>query len=390
MVMQSTDITIVGGGLVGLTTALALKNFPGTVTLVEAVTPQRQIQHDYDARSIALARGNQVFLQQLGVWPQIAAQATPILTIHVSDRGQFGKSRLTAQQEQVPALGYVIEIPALYNALLDAVAKVENLTHRCPASVSEIIRVKNGWELQFANESPQTNLPTKCVIAADGAKSSIRQMLNISSSEKDYQQHAIIANVSLREPHRGVAYERFTEQGPMALLPLSNQRAALIWTQPKEAASTIATLTDEDFLTALQRAFGFYAGEFTKVGKRVCYPLKSVWLKQQIEQHCVFIGNAAHTLHPIAGQGFNLSLQDIQSLTTALNDCGAIEQRVFEQYYKQRQPRQQRLMQLTDLMLATFTSPFSPVATIRSLALSALDYSRLPKHLFTRYMMGLK
>lgn len=389
MITEKTDITIVGGGLVGLTTALALKDFPGSVTLIEAITPQRQVQHDYDARSIALARGNKFFLEKIGIWPAIAAHVTPILDIHISDRGHFGKSRLSAHQEQVPSLGYVIEIPDLYNALLTAVADVKNLTRYCPAKVSQVVREENNWQLHFTHDSPITQINTKCLIAADGAKSSIRQMLGVNCNGFDYKQHAVIANISLDREHRNIAYERFTEKGPMALLPLSEQRAALIWTQPSDAVSDISTLSDEDFLIQLQQAFGYYAGEFVKVGARVAYPLKSVWLEQQVQQQCVFIGNAAHTLHPIAGQGFNLSLQDIKTLVDLFIDSLEINQALFEQYVKLRKPRQQRLLRVTDLMVKSFSTSFGPLAKIRNLALGAIDHSKITKHLLTRYMMGL-
>ena len=387
MTVEHTDITIVGGGLVGLTLAIALNDYPGKVTLIEAVSPQRQTQHEYDARSIALAHGNRRFLTSLGVWDKIAAWATPIHDVHISDRGHFGKARLSALQEQVPALGYVIEIPDLYNALLERVAECKNIHRLCPVKVDAIEKATNEhWNLTL---SDQTILQTNLVIAADGIKSPIRQSLNIPAKEVEYGHNAIITNVTLKHSHNNIAYERFTRKGPVALLPLQHNRAALIWTQAVGTEQALVQASDATFISELQNVFSHLAGEFVQVGKRDVFPLKSVWVSAQIHRNLVFLGNAAHTLHPVAGQGFNLSLQDISALADQLNQAGTIKQELLEAYYKQRKPKQQRTLLITDILARQFATNFTPWALARNMALSLLDKSKLPKHLFTRYLMGL-
>jgi len=387
--IKDYDITIVGGGLVGLTSALALQKFNGTVALIEVIQPMRQGQDEYDARTLVLAHGNVAFLKWIGIWDKISKIAEPITDIHISDKGHFGKSRLSAQQEQVPALGYVIEIPKLYNILLDAFTKIENIDHLCPAKVKNLVQTEIGWQLSIEHDDCDQSLMTKCVFAADGAQSSIRKILNIECYIRDYQQHAVVTNVSLDQPLKNIAYERFAKHGPVALLPLSNQRAGLVWTQSKEDAKRLCDLSAEDFLSELQYTFGYYAGQFTRVGRRVEYPLKSIWMTQQVHQQCVFIGNAAHTLHPVAGQGFNLSLRDLKLLAQLIGETNSIDQSIFDRYLKQRKPEQQRLLRMTNMLVHGFSSDFTPLVKLRNLALSVFDQSKFSKHQFTRYMMGL-
>ncbi|MBF3092230.1 2-octaprenyl-6-methoxyphenyl hydroxylase [Pseudomonas aeruginosa] len=316
--MSKVNLAIIGGGLVGASLALALqagaRERGWSIVLIEPFAPGNAYQPSYDARSSALSYGSRQIYERLGLWPAIAERAEPILHIHVSDRGRFGATRLTAIEEGVPALGYVVENAWLGQCLWKALDP-EVVRWHCPAEVKTLEAREGGYRLTLDDE---TQLDCELAILADGGRSGLREQLGIAVEQTPYRQTALIANVSPSEAHLGQAFERFTPSGPMALLPLPENRCALIWTRPGKDAERLRGLDDAAFLGELQAAFGYRLGAFRQVGARHCYPLHLVEAREQVRPHLVVLGNAAHSLHPIAGQGFNLSLRDTLALVDAL------------------------------------------------------------------------
>ncbi len=386
------DVIIVGGGMVGASLAVALAPLPITVAIIEAHDPRRRgvPQPSYDDRSTAIASGSQKILATIGVWPDMDSDATTILDIHISDRGHFGMSRISAQQENVPALGYVVPNRTIGRALWAALASFENIHLFCPARLQSLDNEGDRVSVRISEESGDPLvLQGRLVAAADGAQSVVRKKLGIEATVWDYGQTAIISNVTTEKPHQNVAYERFTENGPMAVLPMSEGRSALVWTVPDSQVEDILRMGDEQILARLQELFGFRLGHWQKIGSRVSYPLSMVKAEEQIRHRVAIIGNAAHGLHPIAGQGFNLSLRDVAVLAdviAAADDPGA--HHVLEKYCQWRNGDQARVMGFTDALVRVFGNPLTTVKAVRNLGLVLFDLLPGGKSLLARHTMG--
>lgn len=400
------DITIIGGGMVGASLALLLSSLKldWRIRVVEAVaTPSSGVpaQPSFDARSTALSHSTREIFELLGLWDQLQQGVAAINEVHVSDRGHIGTTRLSAQEQKLPALGYVVENRHLGAALMAAVQQTPDIDWLAPARVATVQARREGIELTVSldDRDATESFASRLLVVADGAQSHTRELLGIGASSKDYGQMAIVANISLAEDHNGVAYERFTDLGPMAMLPLQpiegEHRAALIWTLPPERAEAMLQADDETFLEELQQRFGFRLGHFQRVGSRQAYPIKLVTSDEQVRHHVVVTGNAAHSLHPVAGQGFNLALRDLAVLAEVLGDAaakgGAIgDLSVLQRYLSQQQADQQKTILLSDLLPKVFGLDSSPVALARNLGLLALDAVPLLRHQFARLGMGLE
>ena len=381
------DIVIVGGGMVGISLALLLRaHQPWKILLVEAQELAASdspvsgaYSSSFDARSTALSWSSRNIYQSIGVWPKLKRHLTAISQIHVSDRGHAGLTRIDAQDANVDALGYVVENQLLGSALLNQLAETD-IQLLGSAGVETIVPLSTGMrlEVQQTSEQPQT-IETKLLVIADGAGSGTAQKLGIESQSSAYGQTGIIANISLEKPHGGVAYERFTDQGPMALLPLTDfkgrPRSALVWTQPSDMAELLMAADEQSFLEQLQLRFGYRLGHFRQLGERVSYPLALTTATEQVRRHLVVIGNAAHSLHPVAGQGFNLSLRDAAGLASCLAQAGdAIGDLAVLQNYQQQQATDQRNTVLFSHSLPKlFGLSSSVVALGRNSGLLAMD-----------------
>ena len=345
------DLVIVGAGMVGISLALMLarQGHNWRVLIVEARAADGDASApNFDARSTALSSTTQQIFQQLGVWQGLQRHASALDCIHVSDRGYPGITRITAADAGVDALGYVVENHHL-SAQLARQLSEKKIDVQRSSRVSSVTLGPEGVHLSFAEEA--LPLSAKLLIIADGANSKTAASLGFETAVKDHQQAAIVANVGLGKAHNGVAYERFTALGPMALLPLSayrgQPRAALVWTQPSERAAATMQLSDADFLAALQDQFGYRTGLFRHVGARASYPLITALVAEQVRSRIALLGNAAHSLHPVAGQGFNLALRDAASLATTMGRARAGGQdfssiRVLERYRLAQSADQQR------------------------------------------------
>ncbi|MFI8609410.1 2-octaprenyl-6-methoxyphenyl hydroxylase [Pseudomonas sp. NPDC077649] len=389
--MARVQLAIIGGGLVGASLALALQDTARQrgwrIALIEPFAPGSSYQPSYDARSTALSYGSRLIYERLGLWQAIAQRAEAIQQIHVSDRGRFGAARLQAIEEGVPALGYVVENAWIGHCLWQAL-DAEVVQWYCPAEVTGLQRLDDGYRLSLSDER---QLDCDLAVLADGGRSGLREQLGIGVSQRPYGQSALIANVTPLEAHRGQAFERFTDDGPMALLPLTDNRCALVWTRAAADAERLLRLSDAAFLAELQQAFGYRLGALRQVGARHLYPLSLVEAQEQVRPHLVVLGNAAHSLHPIAGQGYNLSLRDtlalaevLQAATAPLGDFATL------QGYLQRQQLDQQLtLGFSDRVTRLFSNAQPLLTAGRNLGLLGLDLLPPAKRWFARQAMGL-
>jgi len=391
--MQQYDVIIVGGGMVGASLVCALSDHNLRIAVVEALQPEVRGEAGYDDRAIALAYGTRKIFTGLKLWDAIAPAATPIHRIHVSDRGHFGMARMDRGEEGLPAIGYVVPARDIGRVLNEAVAATTGVDKWCPATVTAIQRTGHGVQLQLDCDGTSETLETRLVVAADGADSLLREQFGIEHVERDYAQTAIVTNITPQLPHNNIAYERFTASGPMALLPMSDQRCAVVWTVATDQADAIMALNDADFLVQLQERFGYRLGRLEKTGRRQAWPLRLVQAKESVRERLALVGNAVHTLHPVAGQGFNLGARDVAVLAEVLVDAlragedpGSLA--VLDRYGEWRRRDHQNVMVFTDGLARLFTLPVPALGMVRTAGLLAFDLFPPAKRLLTRMTMG--
>ncbi|MDH4258933.1 MAG: 2-octaprenyl-6-methoxyphenyl hydroxylase [Gammaproteobacteria bacterium] len=387
------DIAIAGGGMVGLSLAAALAELPLDVVVIEPVAPDAGDQPSFDSRTTALSGGSRRVLEGIGVWKSVAAQATPIRRIHISERGVFGFARLSAEEQGVAALGYTIENRLLGRALRERCAAISRLT-LCQAAVNELLPGEDA--LRIVTDQGQ-QFAARLVVAADGAQSRVRSAIGIDAAVSEYGQHAVIAHVDTERFHDHTAYERFTPTGPIAVLPIAEGRSAVVWTLAPEAAARALALPDDAFIAELQQAFGLRLGRFRRVGRRQSYPLALTRSGRQSGARALVIGNAAQGLHPVAGQGFNLGLRDVATLAEVLADAIAEQgsamdpgaAQLLERYTNWRQPDRQAVIRFTDSLVRGFGHPLAPLRAARATGLLLFDLMGPVKREFARRTMGL-
>lgn len=426
---QETDILIIGGGLVGASLALALNagkdtHTPLNITLVESAEVSSTSQPSFDDRSTVLSKSSASLFTDIGIWSELQPYLAPIEHIHTSEQGRFGLSRLHAEEYQLDAMGYVVDNRSLGQVLYRKLAHYHNVQQIIPATVESIVAKENYYECHVLHKekaSPksqqdvldqtpvkQTHLEqcyrAKLVVICDGGRSSIASQLGLNENVKAYQQAALIANIELDQPHNGWAYERFTTDGPIAMLPLtqhiesdhkrSQHRAALVWTTPTSELEQRLAATNERFLEQLQAEFGYRLGRFRQVGTRAYYPLKVQKVEELIRSRLAVLGNAAHTLHPVAGQGFNLALRGAFLLASTVlqahkqgKDIGAYS--VLKDYEKAQIIDRDRIQQASHRLISIFGNQSTCVGLGRNLAMLALDNCPLAKAGFANAAMGL-
>jgi 2-octaprenyl-6-methoxyphenol hydroxylase len=382
------DVAIAGGGMVGLSLAAALGSLPLDVAVIEPVAPDADEQPSFDARTTALSNGSRRVLEGVGAWSAIAGQATPIRRIHVSERGAFGTAILTAEEQGVAALGHTIENRLLGRALRGRVAECPRI-RVVPARVtrveSEAGAIRLGTDAGPAIEA-------KLVVAADGARSAVRAALGVEARIDDYGQHAVVAHLDTARFHDYTAYERFTPTGPLAVLPIGEGRSSVVWTLAPEAAKRALGLDDAAFLSELQGVFGLRLGRFTRIGRRQAYPLALTQAARLTAPRAVILGNAAQSLHPVAGQGFNLALRDVAMLAELLADAKDADPGapgLLARYADWRAPDRGAVVRFTDSLVRGFGVDLAPLRQARGHGLFLFDLLRPVKHEFARRTMGL-
>ena len=397
------DIAIIGGGMVGASLALLFaRQMPEWQIVLLESQPlseenETQYQSSFDSRSTAISHGSVEILRELGVWEKLSQHATAIQQVHISDAGHFMGGLIDAAAYGLDAVGFVIPNAWLGRVLWNQVREQNNIACLAPVKVQSVIPQQNGALLKIDAVNESIELHCKLAVIADGGDSPLRTALGIDKTVKEYNQTAIIANVAYSEPHRGIAYERFTSQGPLALLPLGDspnaQQSALVLTLPRTKADEIISLSDADFLQHLQDRFGYRLGKFERVSKRVAYQLQLVTANEQVRSHIALVGNAAHFLHPVAGQGFNLSLRDCTCLVGALIK-GVNEKRqpgdlVSLQHYVDQQALDQTLtIEFSDRLVRLFSSDTLPLIVLRHLGFLGLDLLPSVKTQFAGQTMG--
>ena len=391
------DIIIAGGGMIGTSLGLALAPLQLRVAVVEAVARSAAQQPSFDERSTALSRSSQRTFEAMGLWPEIVAASTPIKNIHVSDKGHFGFSHIDASEQKVEALGYVVINRVLGEVLQSSLTRVDGLDLLCPARICEVASSGEEVTTTIEERGGRRTLTCKLLVAADGANSSVRDMIGISASRVDYEQLAVIGNVLPDKAPDNRAYERFTDTGPIAMLPIADDRAAFVWMLSPANAEEMLALSDEEFTDRLQDTFGYRLGRFSKVGKRAAYPLALTKANDLIARRGLVIGNAAHGLHPVAAQGFNLGMRDVAALCDCIADARDDQEETFdcgssailENYAEWRRSDQQKLVRFTDGIVRLFGDQRPPVRMLRNLGMLAFDMIPGVRKAFAKHTMGL-
>lgn len=390
------DIVIVGGGVIGCSLAYALKDFPLRIAIIERVSPEVYLTDNSDDRTLALSHSSQRIYNTLGLWSQLKSEAIPIKQIHISAQGHFGATRLNTQvyDEGLEHVAFMVEIKRLMCLLMQSCRSSSAIKWFAPAQLQQISSMQDQQKLTVTTQQQTRVITTKLIIAADGSNSIVRRLLNIKMTEKPYGQTAIVANIGLARDHQHIAYERFTSNGAIAMLPTVGKQSAMVWAVSDGIAKTLLNLSDKDFLACLQKNFGYRLGRLVKVVKRSGFPLKLVQTKQKHPNGVIFIGNAAQALHPIAAQGFNLGLRDVAAIAQIvrefliegekLGNCAMIKQ-----YHRQRKWDKQSMIMLTDLLVSMFSYPSIPSTVFRSSLLVAIDRVKPVKKALLYHMMGM-
>lgn len=392
------DIIIAGGGMIGASMALALAPLGLRVAVVEAVASKSGQQPSFDDRSTALSRSTQRMFEAMEIWPDVVAAATPIRNIHVSDKGRFGFSHISAEQQGVEALGYVVINRVLGSVLQSKLTGLDGIDVLCPA---RIIGVELGPDSAVAmvkadNSRNTRKLSCSLLVAADGANSTVRAMLGISAQTSEYGQQAIVGNLLPEKSLNNCAFERFTSQGPLAILPVADDRAGFVWTVSEHDAQRVLALDDTDFLAEIQSEFGNRLGKFSRVGKRAAYPLVLSKAVRLAATRSVLVGNSAHGLHPVSAQGFNLGMRDVAALCDCvadeLNSSGSVDlgnEQLLQRYATWRHGDQNKLVTFTDNLVRVFGSARAPTRILRDIGMIGFDLIPGVRSLFAKHTMGL-
>ncbi len=389
------DVAIVGGGMVGASLAVALAPLGLQVALIEAIAHDSDAQPSFDERTTALSNASRRILETIGVWRIASSAATPIRKIHVSDQGHFGFARIDSQSQGLDAMGYMLPNRALGRALWEHIGRIAGIRVFCPAQVLQVTPGDPlvGLELSDA-DGTHSSLQARLIVAADGVQSAVRRAFGVEAESREYGQTAVITTVLPQRFHDHVAYERFTASGPLALLPLADGRCALVLTVNRADVDAVMAGTDAEFLAELQRRFGFRLGRFLKMGRRVAYPLSLTQALRTSAGRCVIVGNAAQSLHPVAGMGFNLGLRDAACLAETIagyrregrSDAG--DAALLTDYDAWRAADRRAIIAFTDGLVRVFSNPLGIVRRLRNLALLAFDVLPPAKAALSRLSTG--
>lgn len=389
------DVLIAGGGLVGSSLAIALDGCGLSVALIEAAAPRADAQRSYDERNLALARASVNALTVLGVWPRVAARATPIRRVHVSRAGEFGALRLDAASQGVDALGAVLPARELGNGLLQQLEQCTTLIRRAPATVEALTPAADRVALRITGAHGTETLRARLVVGADGTQSFVRGACGIGMQTLDYGQTLIVTTVTPERALDGCAVERFSDSGPVALLPLTERRAGLVLSVANDAAQEILQMDDAAFVAYAQERVGWRVGRLARPGRRQAHAIRRVLADTLVAPRAVLVGNAAQTVHPIGAQGFNLGLRDALTLAERViaaaragTDPGAPE--LLAGYAAARREDRDGTLAFSDGLVRLACNPAAPLRPLRTLGLVLMDTIAPLKSAAARRGMGFR
>lgn len=378
---------IVGGGLVGASLALALRDLPLSIALIDAKLPSKN-----DPRLFGLNVSSCRMLNHLAIWPLVSKHASPINAVHVTHRGVFGGVRLKAEEAELKNLGHVLPACHLEAALHEAMEGLSNVTVLRPANVMALSQHGENTTLTYTQGDQTNTITAPLIIGADGTESSLRMLCNIPTDVKDYAQTAIVTRVRLSRPHQHIAYERFCESGAIAMLPLLGDEYACIWTADNKRAEMLLAMSDQAYLSALQLEFGYRLGRLVGIKTRYQFPLKMKRARQSVSGNVFLLGNALHTLHPIAAQGFNLALFEVAALvegiTQALAQSAPINSQLLEKISQTTQNQQKTSIDVSDGLAQLFKTGKSLVNNVIGLGMTGFDCVPPLKKYFIDQMTG--
>jgi 2-octaprenyl-6-methoxyphenol hydroxylase len=372
------DILIVGGNMVGASLACALADSPLNIALIDAAEFSAN-----DPRLIALNDSSYRLFKNLKLWETLSQYASAINEVHVSYRGRFGSTQIKASEMKMAALGHVVPAKFINSVLNEKILAAKNVTIFRPASLNHFYQDENGVTAEITMDSRTQILNAKILVGADGTHSTVRDKLNFSVETYDYQQSALVTTTELHRSHHHIAYERFHQSGAIAMLPLSENKVATIWTDHNDTIQQLLQLSDEDFLQKLQKTFGYRLGRLEKISQRFSYPLKMIKTKKRIENRVILIGNAAHTLHPVAAQGFNLALHEIALLSEELLQNNFSLKEMLDE-----NSQHSASVRLSHILPAVFSQDFLMLGTLRQLGMVGLDLIHPLKKRFAMSAMG--
>lgn len=390
--MNTYDVAIVGGGMVGASFALALRATKLRVLLIESVPPDSAAQPSFDERTTALGNGSRQIFETMGVWGEMAKDCAPIRSIHVSDAGRFGVARLDAREQGVHAFGYVVPNRVIGRALWDALRAAPNIEIAVPAQLKDATPRADGVLLEVSRDGTPEKVLARIAVAADGAGSVLRASAGIDASVEDYEQVAIVVNAATERPNTGEAFERFTESGPLAVLPVNGGGYAVIWAVAPARAAELVAMDESRFAAVLLEAFGWRAGRWTKIGRRNTYPLALSRADETVAGRIVLIGNAAQALHPVAGQGFNLGLRDAATLAEMLAASAAADtedvNELLAKFAAWRAEDRKGVTRFTDGLVKLFGNDTPGLGLVRNFGLLMFDLSPTAKRALSRVSWG--
>ncbi|MDG4813340.1 FAD-dependent monooxygenase [Hydrogenovibrio sp. 3SP14C1] len=391
MTIEKRDVFISGGGPVGLILAIGLARAGRTVVLAEKNAFDQGEKGSFDGRVLALTYGSVCTLDTLGIWSDLKPCTTPIEHVHVSQKGYLGLTHLHASEMNVPALGYSVTASDLGHVLWQNAAGLEGVTLFSQSGLVDFQLQEDKQRVQLETLSGQQTFEVDLVIGADGTQSTVRQLLDLPIEIKDYQAFGVIAKIETEQHPNGWAFERFTEQGPVALLPMQEHESKAVWVVPAEEVEHVKALDDKDFIQAFSQRMGERLGAFISVSERVFYPLTETYVPTFIKPRAVLMGNASHTQHPVAAQGLNLGISDIQAfLDEATNVTDLGEWSLLSDYADERKTQHEKIMGLTDGLIQVFQTEAPAVGHLRGLGLMAMDVIPSLRKRFTKMTMGMK
>lgn len=390
---QTFDIAIVGAGAVGGTLAYALAEVGYRVALVEKTAVSATQQPAFDERHLGFSRSTKIALEGLGLWQNLAAQAIDIKQIHISSRGCFGSVMMDASDEGLDALGYVLPAREIGRVLHEAIEQQSEIQVFAPAELISANTDQDAATLVIEQDGQSVTIKVDLLVGADGVQSQVRGLFGIDTIRWEYGQSAVIANVDVPDLRQSLAYERFIDQGAIALLPRNELGYAAVCSVANDQADQLMAMDDGAFAAYLMSCFGSRLPLITRVGQRHRFPLALVRTTEVVRDRLVLIGNAAHFIHPVAAQGFNLSMRDVAALVEVLvkarhsgQQPGDIQ--ALSEYARWRKNDERIMVAFTDGLIRLFTNPLLPVAMLRQNGLLMLRYFPGLRRLFTRVVTG--